>query len=144
MKGAYTIGIEEEYFLVDAATKTVTEERPEAFFAAVKAALGSQVSGEMLQSQIEVMTEPHHDMATARAELKREWLSMIDGAVELLAVGQPSGVMHGYGFSGDRGGSCPGCNLPVLKTGNGGGRFSGNLGRRCVALGVARCHDGRS
>ena len=68
MKGAYTIGIEEEYFLVDAATKTVTEERPEAFFAAVKAALGSQVSGEMLQSQIEVMTEPHHDMATARAE----------------------------------------------------------------------------
>jgi len=70
MKGAYTIGIEEEYFLVDAATKMVAEERPEAFFAAVKAALGSQVSGEMLQAQIEVMTEPHHDMATARTELR--------------------------------------------------------------------------
>jgi carboxylate-amine ligase len=70
MKGAYTIGIEEEYFLVDAETKTVAEERPEAFFAAVKAALGSQVSGELLQSQIEVMTEPHHDMSTARTELR--------------------------------------------------------------------------
>jgi carboxylate-amine ligase len=70
MKGAYTIGIEEEYFLVDAATKTVAEKRPEAFFAAVKAALGSQVAGEMLQAQIEVMTEPHHDMATARTELR--------------------------------------------------------------------------
>src|SRR5580704_588343 len=70
MKGAYTIGIEEEYFLVDATTKTVAAERPEAFFAAAKAALGTQVRGEFLQSQIEVSTEPHHDMATARTELR--------------------------------------------------------------------------
>ncbi|HEY1544442.1 MAG TPA: glutamate-cysteine ligase family protein, partial [Xanthobacteraceae bacterium] len=70
MKAAYTIGIEEEYFLVDAATKTVAAERPEGFFAAVKAALGAQVRGEFLQSQIEAATEPHHDMATARAELR--------------------------------------------------------------------------
>jgi carboxylate-amine ligase len=70
MKAAYTIGIEEEYFLVDATTKTVAAERPEAFFAAVKAALGAQVRGEFLQSQIEAATEPHHDMATARAELR--------------------------------------------------------------------------
>jgi len=31
--GAYTIGIEEEYFLVDAETKTVAAERPEALAA---------------------------------------------------------------------------------------------------------------
>ena len=45
MMGAYTIGIEEEYFLVDAETKTVAAERPEAFFAAAKAALGTQEIG---------------------------------------------------------------------------------------------------
>jgi len=70
MKAAYTIGIEEEYFLVDAETKTVAAERPEAFFSAAKAALGTQVRGEFLQSQIEVSTEPHHDMSTARTELR--------------------------------------------------------------------------
>ena len=71
MAGAYTVGIEEEYFLVDAETKTVAAERPAAFFAAAKAALGTQVSGEMLQSQIEVITEPHSDMSTARTEYGR-------------------------------------------------------------------------
>jgi glutamate---cysteine ligase / carboxylate-amine ligase len=70
MAGAYTIGIEEEYFLVDAETKTVAAQRPEAFFAAAKAAIGPQLRGELLQSQIEVATEPHHDMATARTELR--------------------------------------------------------------------------
>ncbi|HEU5273493.1 MAG TPA: carboxylate-amine ligase [Xanthobacteraceae bacterium] len=70
MRGAYSIGIEEEYFLVDAATKTVAAERPAKFFAAAKAALGPQFRGELLQSQIEVTTEPHHDMATARTELR--------------------------------------------------------------------------
>src|SRR5215470_8893405 len=79
MAGAYTVGIEEEYFLVDAATKTVAAERPEAFFAAAKAALGTQVRGELLQSQIEVTTEPHHDMSTARATSSPFWRSRPTG-----------------------------------------------------------------
>src|SRR5215471_17464471 len=91
MKGPYTIGIEEEYFLVDAATKLVAAERPEAFFAAAKAELGSQVRGEFLQSQIEVTTEPHHDMATARTELRhlRSTVARIAGehGLAILAVG---------------------------------------------------------
>jgi glutamate---cysteine ligase / carboxylate-amine ligase len=70
MTDDYTIGIEEEYFLVDAETKMVAEQRPEAFFAAAKAALGPQLMGEMLQSQIEVATVPHHNMAAAHAELR--------------------------------------------------------------------------
>src|SRR3981189_3360474 len=70
MADAYTIGIEEEYFLVDAESKMVAEQRPEAFFAAAKAALGPQLMGEMLQSQIEVATVPHRDMAAAHAELR--------------------------------------------------------------------------
>ena len=71
MASTYTIGIEEEYFLVDAETKTVTAAMPEPFLVAAKAALGKQVMPEFLQSQIEVVTQPHVDMAAAAAELKR-------------------------------------------------------------------------
>ena len=70
MTDAYTIGIEEEYFLVDAATKLVTRAMPEAFLAAAKAATNGQVMGEFLQSQIEVATLPHTDIKTAHAELR--------------------------------------------------------------------------
>jgi carboxylate-amine ligase len=69
MSGAFTVGIEEEYFLVDAQTKMVAAQRPEAFFSAAKKAIGPQVKGEMLQSQIELTTNPHDDMTKARAEL---------------------------------------------------------------------------
>ena len=71
MSDAFTVGIEEEYFLVDAQTRMVAAQRPEAFFAAAKAALGPQVKGEMLQSQIELTTNPHDDMTKARTELRQ-------------------------------------------------------------------------
>jgi carboxylate-amine ligase len=70
MSHNYTIGIEEEYFVVDLKTKTVATKMPPAFFEAVRRVLGDRVRGELLQSQIEVATEPHADMATAAAELK--------------------------------------------------------------------------
>jgi glutamate---cysteine ligase / carboxylate-amine ligase len=67
---AYQFGIEEEYFLVDAETKTVAREMPEAFLAAAREASRGQIKGEMLQSQIEAATVPHVDMNEARAELR--------------------------------------------------------------------------
>jgi carboxylate-amine ligase len=70
MVDSYQFGIEEEYFLVDSDTKAIVTTRPAAFLAAVKKALGDQVSGEMLQSQMEVITKPHLDMARANAELR--------------------------------------------------------------------------
>jgi len=66
----YSIGIEEEYFLVDAATKSVTRVMPEGFMEAAKRATGGQVAGEFLQSQIEAVTLPHRDIKTAREELR--------------------------------------------------------------------------
>jgi carboxylate-amine ligase len=66
----YKIGIEEEYFLVDAATKSVTRAMPNDFLEAAKQATGGQVMGEFLQSQVEVVTLPHHDIKTAREELR--------------------------------------------------------------------------
>ncbi len=70
MAKTYQFGIEEEYFLIDADTKAVAITRPADFLAALKAELGAQVSTEMLQAQIEVMTSPHVDMPSATAELK--------------------------------------------------------------------------
>ena len=67
---SFSFGIEEEYFVVDAATKAIVLTRPAQFLTDAKRALGDQVAVEMLQSQIEVATLPHVDMATARAELK--------------------------------------------------------------------------
>jgi glutamate---cysteine ligase / carboxylate-amine ligase len=70
MTDSYQFGIEEEYFLVDAETKAVAITRPEHFLTALKSALGNQVTSEMLQGQIEVMTMPHVDAAAATAELR--------------------------------------------------------------------------
>ena len=70
MDDAFKFGIEEEYFLVDAATKSVARSMPKGFLKAAKAATGGQVTGEFLQSQIEVATLPHHDIKTAHTELR--------------------------------------------------------------------------
>lgn len=66
----FSFGIEEEYFLVDAQTKSVVRRMPPDFMSAAKAALGERVSGEFLQSQIEVMTPPHTDMRDAMRDLR--------------------------------------------------------------------------
>jgi carboxylate-amine ligase len=70
MAETYKFGIEEEYFLVDAQTKAPARAMPAAFLADAKAATGGQVTGEFLQSQVEVATLPHTDVATAGAELR--------------------------------------------------------------------------
>ena len=70
MSDDFKFGIEEEFFVVDATTRSARTQRPEAFFAAVKKEIGDQVRGEMLQSQIEIATLPHKDMSSATAELK--------------------------------------------------------------------------
>jgi glutamate---cysteine ligase / carboxylate-amine ligase len=70
MAGAFTFGIEEEYFLVEAATKLVPADVPAAFFDAAKAATDGRASTEFLQPQIEVISSPHVSMADARAELR--------------------------------------------------------------------------
>jgi carboxylate-amine ligase len=67
---SFPFGIEEEYFLIDAANKSIVLTRPPEFLENLKAMLGPQVSSEMLQSQIEISTLPHVDMATAGAELR--------------------------------------------------------------------------
>jgi len=69
--GAFTFGIEEEYFVVDAQTKLAAHDVPQKFFEAAKAATDGRIAPEFLRAQIEVITSPHDNMADARAELRQ-------------------------------------------------------------------------
>src|SRR3989442_11651659 len=91
MSDEYKFGIEEEYFLVDAETKSVAREMPQSFLAQLKSTTGGLVRGEMLQSQLEVATAPHANIADARTELRflRQTVANIaaDHGLAILAVG---------------------------------------------------------
>ena len=67
----FTVGIEEEYHLVDRQTRDLVAEAPHALMAQCEARLGGQVSAEFLRSQIEIGTRPCATIPQARAELVR-------------------------------------------------------------------------
>jgi carboxylate-amine ligase len=66
----FSFGIEEEYFLVDRKTTAAVRRMPDGFLAAAKDALGDRVTGEFLQSQIEIVTAPQTDTSAAREDLR--------------------------------------------------------------------------
>ena len=66
----FTIGVEEEYLLVDRESLALTE-APEALMAACGAALEGQFSPEFLQCQVEIGTKVCATIGDAREELKR-------------------------------------------------------------------------
>jgi carboxylate-amine ligase len=65
-----SIGVEEEYLLVDAETSELAARPPKAFMAACKEVLGPRVMHEFLQSQVEIGTGVCETVAEARAELR--------------------------------------------------------------------------
>jgi carboxylate-amine ligase len=67
----FTVGIEEEYLLVDPGSRELIREAPEGFLHECEAALGEQAQAEFLQSQVEVGTRVCASMAEARGELRR-------------------------------------------------------------------------
>ena len=91
MSDEYKFGIEEEYFLVDAETKSVAREMPPTFLEKLKSVTGGQAMGEMLQSQLEVATAPHTSIKDARTELRflRQTVANIaaEHGLAILAVG---------------------------------------------------------
>ena len=66
---SFTLGIEEEYLLVDKTTRDLVTDAPQALMAACEKTLESQVSPEFLQCQIEVATRVCNTVADARADL---------------------------------------------------------------------------
>lgn len=79
----FTVGIEEEYYLVDSATGDLVPEAPEDLIAECERRLPGQVSPEFLQTQIEVGTRVCASMREARDELVR-----LRGEIAAVAAGR--------------------------------------------------------
>jgi len=69
MSWDFKFGIEEEYFVNDAAKRDVAKGRIKEFFASCREQLSDDIHPEMLEPQIEVATRPMVDFAEARAQL---------------------------------------------------------------------------
>ncbi len=67
----FTIGIEEEYLVVDRETRDLIKRPPDSMWKALTNILGSQVSPEFLKAQIEVGTRVCATVAEAREDLAR-------------------------------------------------------------------------
>lgn len=68
---SFTVGIEEEYLLVDRETRDLVREIPPAMMSQCQARLHDQVTPEFLQCQIEVGTRVCGSIAEACADLVR-------------------------------------------------------------------------
>ncbi len=64
-----TLGIEEEYLIVERATGELAISPPPGFMAACREALGPQVTHELLQAQVEIGTSVCRDVGSVRREL---------------------------------------------------------------------------
>jgi glutamate---cysteine ligase / carboxylate-amine ligase len=90
----FSMGVEEEYLLIDLDTRDLTH-RPEGFFDACEQALGPRVSREFYRSQIEVGTRIHTRPADVRDELT-EMRETIAGIGQRYGVGIIAASMHPF------------------------------------------------
>src|SRR5262245_34423071 len=79
---SFSLGIEEEYLLVERTTRDLVREMPQALFEAAQQALKGQVAREFLKSQIEVGTSVHQTPRQAGAELARLRRTVADLAAD--------------------------------------------------------------
>lgn len=68
---SFTIGVEEEYLLVDRTTRDLVADPPQAMLDECVAQLGTQVTPEFMRAQIEVGTKVCSSIAEVREELTR-------------------------------------------------------------------------
>lgn len=73
---SFTLGVEEEYLLVDKETRSLVIDPPDSLMAEAEAKCGAQVTSELLRSQIEIGTkvcsniqEAHEDLARLRRNI---------------------------------------------------------------------------
>jgi len=77
---AFTIGVEEEYLLVDKETRSLVVEPPATLMAEAEEKCGSQVASELLQSQIEIGTKVCNNVKEAHEDLARLRRNIIEVA----------------------------------------------------------------
>ncbi len=79
---SFTVGIEEEYLIVERDSRDLVREPDLAFFERCNEILGGQVTPEFLQCQVEVGTKPHASVAEAKADLVRMREGVAEAAAE--------------------------------------------------------------
>jgi carboxylate-amine ligase len=77
---SFTLGIEEEYLLVDKETRGLVIDPPETLMAEAEDKLGAQVTSELLRSQIEIGTKVCGNIQEAHEDLARLRRSVIEVA----------------------------------------------------------------
>jgi carboxylate-amine ligase len=85
---SFTVGIEEEYLLVDRLSRDLVAQIPEELFSACEQALTGQVAREYLQCQLEIATSVHETPRAAGAELAscRRTIARLAGAYGLAPI----------------------------------------------------------
>jgi carboxylate-amine ligase len=76
----FTMGVEEEYLLVDRETRALVVDPPASLMKACEEKLGGQVSSELLRSQIEIGTSVCNNISEAREDLRRLRKIIVDVA----------------------------------------------------------------
>ena len=74
----FTIGVEEEYLLVDKETRALVVDPPKSLLSECEELLGGQVTNELLQSQIEIGTKVCANVQEVREDLARLRQSIIE------------------------------------------------------------------
>jgi len=77
---SFTLGVEEEYLLVDRETRSLVIDPPDTLMAEAKERCGRQVTSELLRSQIEVGTKVCNNVQEAKEDLARLRRNVIDVA----------------------------------------------------------------
>jgi carboxylate-amine ligase len=77
-KPQFTIGVEEEYLLVDKETRALVVDPPQSLLGECEELLDGQVTNELLRSQIEVGTKVCNNVQEAREDLARLRKSIIE------------------------------------------------------------------
>jgi carboxylate-amine ligase len=76
----FTVGVEEEYLLVDKETRALIVDPPKSLIGECEELIGGQVTSELLRSQIEVGTRVCHSLQEVRDDLARLRRGIIDVA----------------------------------------------------------------
>jgi len=77
---SFTLGVEEEYLLVDKETRSLVIDPPETLMAEAEEKCGTQVTSELLKSQIEIGTKVCTNIQEAHEDLARLRKNIIDVA----------------------------------------------------------------
>lgn len=95
-RGAFTVGIEEEFFLVDARTLAVPRRVDPAVFRRAEALTRGRAKPEFLQAQVEIVSGVHDGLRGARAEMAELREAVADAAethgLAVLAAGTHPGA----------------------------------------------------